>query len=86
MHEFSLINNLLQKIKTIAEQNNASTVTNVSVTIGALAHISASHFREHFVEGSKGSIAEGASLEIEENPDVNDPNAQDILLKAIDVD
>ncbi|MFC1665693.1 hydrogenase/urease maturation nickel metallochaperone HypA [Pseudomonadota bacterium] len=86
MHEFSLINNLLQKIETIAEQNSAGTVTKVSVTIGALAHISASHFREHFVEGCKGSIANGAILEIEENPDVTDPNAQDILLKAIDVE
>lgn len=85
MHEMSLMNNLLAKIEQIAKENNSNKVSKVCVTIGALAHISADHFREHFVEGASGTIAEGAELFVIMNEDINDPNAQDILLTSVDV-
>ena len=85
MHEMSLMNNLLAKIEQIAGENNSTKVSKVCVTLGALAHISESHFREHFVEGTLGTIAEGAELIVITNEDTNDPNAQDILLTSVDV-
>ena len=57
----------------------------VAVWIGALAHISASHFREHFEDGSRGSLAQGARLDIEVSDDPEHPQAQDILLRSIEV-
>lgn len=85
MHEFSLMNGLLQKIESVAKENNSNRVTKVEVELGALAHISADHFRDHFLEGIKGTVAQGAELIVRENTDEKDPNAQEIILKTIDV-
>lgn len=85
MHEMSLINDLLRKINAIAAQQKAERVVGVGVRIGALAHISADHFREHFVDGVRGSIAENARLDVEMNEDTADPLAQSIVLTRIDV-
>jgi hydrogenase nickel incorporation protein HypA/HybF len=85
MHEMGLIRDLLHKIEQIAAEQNARRIAKVDVWLGALAHISPDHFREHFVEGIQGSLAEGADLEIELSGDIHHPQAQDILLKSIDV-
>ncbi len=85
MHEMSLINDLIHKMEGIARQRNVSKITKARVRLGALSHISADHFREHFVEGTKGTVAEGAALEIETPEDISDPHAQDILLISVDV-
>jgi len=86
MHEFSLMANLLRKIERVARDNDARRVTSVTVRLGALSHISAEHFREHFVEGVRGTVADGASLEVETSDDTADPNAQEILLRRIAVE
>lgn len=86
MHEMSLIHDLMRKIKTIASDQHATRVAGVKVRIGALAHISADHFREHFEEEGKGTIAEGARLEVEMLTDENDPQAQDIILDSVEVE
>lgn len=85
MHEQSLMNNLMNKILLLAEKEQASQVTKVSVKLGALSHMSPEHFKEHFCLAAKGSIAENASIETEESDDIHDPNAQTILLVSIDV-
>lgn len=86
MHELSLIQDLLQKIEQVAQEHQATKVTGVAVRLGALTHLSADHFREHFEQAVAGSLAEGATLEIEVNPDTEDPNAQDILLVSVDAE
>lgn len=85
MHEHSLIADLLTKIDAVAREQHASRVVGVSVWIGALAHISAGHFREHFEDGSRGSIADGARLAIEMSDDPDHPQAQDILLRSLEL-
>lgn len=85
MHEMSLINDLVHKIEKIAETQDAARVTSVKVRLGALSHISADHFTEHFVEGVKGTAAQGARLDIDVSDDLHDPHAQDILLISVDV-
>lgn len=85
MHEHSLMNNLMNKILLLAEKEHATQVTKVSVKLGALSHISPEHFKEHFDIAAKGTIAENAAIDAEESEDINDPDAQTILLKSIDV-
>jgi len=85
MHELSLLKNLLHKINTIAEDNNSNKVIGVKVKLGALAHISPGHFREHFEQAVKGTIAEGAKLDIELLTDMSDPHAQEIILDSVEV-
>jgi len=79
------MNDLIAKIKRIAREENAAKITKVVVRLGALSHISADHFREHFIDGAKGTVAEGAELETEMNEDVGDPRAQDIMLLSVDI-
>jgi len=86
MHEASLLNDLMRKISNIAAEQNALRVTKVSVWVGAMSHMSASHFRDHFVQASCGSVADGADLEVTVDDDIHNDNAQDILLRNIEVD
>ena len=87
MHEASLIRGLISKIEEIASENQAQKVTVVRIQLGALSHCSPEHFREHYVDAAKGTIAEHAKLEIEELPSgVNNPNAQEIILDSIEVE
>jgi len=85
MHEQSLMNDLMEKILMLAAKNQAKQVTRVSVFLGALSHMSAEHFQEHFSISSKGTIAEKAVLDAFESDDIDDEHANSILLKSIDV-
>jgi hydrogenase nickel incorporation protein HypA/HybF len=86
MHELSLLKGLMAKIKSIAEEHNTDKITGVKVRLGALAHISADHFREHFEEAVKGTVADGARLDVETMTDIHDPQAQDIILESVDLE
>ncbi|WP_019588958.1 MULTISPECIES: hydrogenase maturation nickel metallochaperone HypA [unclassified Thioalkalivibrio] len=85
MHEHSLMADLLRKIEQVAADNNAERVTRVRVWLGALSHITPEHFREHFEDGTRGTGAEGAELEVETSDDDTHPEAQQILLRNLDV-
>ena len=86
MHEFSLINDLMRKIESVAREHGGKKSLSGKVRLGALAHISAEHFREHFVEASAGTLAAGARLDIAQLTDESDPHAQDILLESVEVE
>lgn len=85
MHELSLLNNLMTKIDALAHENNCTEISAVKVWIGALAHISADHFREHFEHAAKGSVVENAQLSVELSTDQQHENAADILLLSVDI-
>jgi len=86
MHEASLIRDLMQKIDALAADERAQRIVGVGVWLGALSHMSADHFREHFIRASRGTIADGAALNIEASTDSSDPNAQSLLLKSVEVE
>ena len=86
MHEASLITNLMHQIMAIMRQQGTGRVVGVTVKLGALSHISPDHFREHFVHGARGTIAEGARLTLEIGSDPGDPHAQDIVLACLDIE
>lgn len=86
MHEMSLLRDLLKKIDEVARQENAASVTYVKVKLGALSHISAEHFREHFEEAIVGHVAENAELDVVELTDESDPLAQEIILDSLEVE
>lgn len=86
MHEQSLMVDLMRKINAIGEEQQAEKITCVKVRLGALSHMSAEHFKEHFVLAARGSRAEKAKLDIEVLTDLNDPYAQDIMLDSVEVE
>jgi len=77
---------LMRKVAEVAASHEARRVTAVEVWLGALSHMSPDHFREHFEEAAKGSIAEGARLVAHVSDDVDHPNAQTIVLEGIETE
>ena len=61
-------------------------MTRVSVWVGALSHMSAEHFREHFSHAAAGTIAEAADLSVQVSTELDDPNAQSLLLQSVEID
>ena len=85
MHELTLLKSLMSKIEAIAKENNSDMVLGVTVRLGALSHISADHFRDHFDHAAVGTVADGAALTIRELTDMSDPQAQEIILESVEV-
>ncbi len=86
MHEASMMRDLMRKIEQVAQEQKATRITAVDVWLGALSHMSDGHFREHFVQASAGGIANGAEIRTEVSDDLIHPNAEDVLLRGIEVE
>ena len=77
---------LMRQIEAIAAREDAGKVTKVSVWCGALSHMTETHFAEHFDQAAKGTLAEGAALDVTVSDDLAHDRAQDVLLESIDVE
>ncbi len=86
MHEGHLIADLMRRIDRIVGETAARRVTGVKVWLGALSHLSADHFTEHFVHAAAGTKAESARLDITVSDDINHTDAQGIVLESIEVE
>jgi hydrogenase nickel incorporation protein HypA/HybF len=86
MHERALIDHLLPRVLATAAAENARRVTGVTVWLGALSHLTADHFAEHFARSATGTIAEGALLHSTVSDDIDDPHAAEVVLQAVEVD
>lgn len=86
MHEQALMNDLMRKIEAEARSEGGRHVTRIRVRLGALSHFTADHFREHFVDASRGTVAEGAAVEVELAADPTEQNAQGVVLESIELE
>lgn len=86
MHERALMNDLMREIESVARADRASRVTLVRVRLGALSHFTPEHFREHFVDASRGTLAEGAAVEATLEEDLDDAHAAGVLLESVEVE
>lgn len=86
MHERALMADLMREIEAVARADGASRVTRVSVRLGALSHFTPEHFREHFVDVSRGTLAEGAAVDAVLEGDLGDPRATGVVLTGLEVD
>ena len=86
MHERAVMDRLMAAIEQAAREEDAVRVTRVSVRLGALSHFTPQHFREHFVDASRETVAEGARVDVELADDPTASDAQGVRLLAIDVD
>jgi hydrogenase nickel incorporation protein HypA/HybF len=86
MHEAHLMTDLLHKIESIAREDGKSRIAGVEVWLGALCHVSAGHFREHFERETAGTVAEGAELSLVVSDDLRHPRAQDIVLRSVSLE
>jgi hydrogenase nickel incorporation protein HypA/HybF len=86
MHERALMTELMREIEGVARADGATRVTHVSVRLGALSHFTAQHFREHFVDASRGTLAEGAAVDAVLASDLEDPRATGVVLESVEVE
>jgi hydrogenase nickel incorporation protein HypA/HybF len=86
MHETGIVRDLVQRLVQAARDAGAERVIAVSVWLGALSPFSPEHFREHYDDEARGTMAEGATLHITASDDVTDPNAQHVVLQSVDLD
>jgi hydrogenase nickel incorporation protein HypA/HybF len=77
---------LMQKIESEAAAAGARRVARIRVRLGALSHFTEAHFREHFVDASRGTVAQGAEVDAELRTDPTEPEAQGVVLEAIEVE
>ncbi len=68
MHEFSLCNSVMRIIERQASATGFARVNSVRLEIGALANVEIDALRFSFAATSRGTIADGARLEIIETP------------------
>ncbi len=86
MHEATLMAGLMRRIDAVASGEHAHRVTAVAVWLGALSHMSAAHFAEHFQQAAAGTPAEGARLDVTVSTDPDHAGAQDIRLESVEVE
>ncbi|WP_372737251.1 hydrogenase/urease maturation nickel metallochaperone HypA [Neptunomonas sp.] len=83
MHEHSLMKDLLDKIQQLSTLEKKPLIA-VNIQLGALAHISKNHLREHFEHEVSGTTLQGVILNIEELDGIDHPQAQDIVLQSLE--
>ncbi|MGO9359525.1 MAG: hydrogenase/urease maturation nickel metallochaperone HypA [Xanthobacteraceae bacterium] len=86
MHETGIVRDLVRRLEAVARDAAAKRVVGVAVRLGALSQFSPGHFREHFDEEIRGTLAEGAALRILTSEDAADPCAQDVMIESIDLE
>ena len=86
MHETHLTNDLVRRLEQLVADEGATRVTRISVRLGALSHFDPGHFREHFADSAAGTVADGAEVDAEIDPDPTAPGAQGVLLESVELD
>ena len=86
MHERALTDDLMRKIEAVARENDGARVTRITVKLGALSHFTPEHFREHFVDASRGTLAEGAEVDAVLDGDLHAANAAGVVLESVEVE
>lgn len=86
MHETALVRNIVHQMVELARSNGARRITHAKLWLGALSHLSAEHFREHFALEARGTVAAGTLLDIEVSDNAHDPDAQHVRLESVELD
>ena len=88
MHEQALMDDLMRKIEALARRGGGRRPRDRgSACASARSRTSRpAHFREHFEDASRGTLAEGAEVEAEIAHDPTEPGAQGVVLESIDVE
>jgi len=82
MHETGIVRDLVRRLENLARDAGATSVSRVDIWLGALSQFSPHHFREHFDDEARGTLAEGAALDIDMSDDPADANALHVMLRG----
>ena len=86
MHDRALMRDILGRIEELARAERATRVSRVNVRLGALSHFTPAHFREHFEDASRGTVAEGAHVEATLDTEIRATEAHGVVLESVEVE
>jgi hydrogenase nickel incorporation protein HypA/HybF len=79
------MDDLVRKVVAVAESESATSVTRIRVRLGALSHFTPEHFVEHWIEASRGTVAEGAVVDAGVGESLDGVAAQGVVLESVEV-
>jgi hydrogenase nickel incorporation protein HypA/HybF len=85
VHERALMDDLVRKVLAVAEAERATSVSRIRVRLGALSHFTPAHFVEHWVDASRGTVAEGAVVDAALDESLDGAAAQGVVLESVTV-
>jgi hydrogenase nickel incorporation protein HypA/HybF len=86
VHEQAVMRDVVRRILELADAEGASAVTRIDVRLGALSHFTPEHFREHFEDASRGTTAEGATVEAVLSYDAKEEDAAGVVLESVELE
>jgi hydrogenase nickel incorporation protein HypA/HybF len=86
VHERALMREVVRTVDEVARAGGAARVTRVGVRLGALSHFTPERFRAHFLEASRGTIAEGAAVDAVADDDPRAPGAAGVVVESVEVE
>jgi len=86
VHERALMADVVREVERVATAGGAVCVSRVAVELGALSHFTPSHFEDHFREAARGTIADGAEVEVTVSHDAKAAAAQTVLLRNVEIE
>ena len=86
MHEHALMADVTRKLEQTAVEAGADRVTRVVVHLGALSHFTPEHFQEHFVDATRGTVAEGAEVVATLDTDITARDAADVMVESVELE
>ena len=86
MHEQAMFRDLLRKVAEVSSAEGVGRITRIRLWVGALSHLTEHQLREQWPYATRGTVAEGAVLEVEVSADPGDPRAQGVVLQSIDAE
>ena len=79
------MDDLVRKVLAVAGAERATSVTRIRVRLGALSHFTPEHFREHWGDAARGTLAEGADVDAVMDDELTGGAAQGVVLEAVEV-
>jgi hydrogenase nickel incorporation protein HypA/HybF len=79
------MDDLLRKVLAVAEAEGAEAVLRIRVRLGALSHFTPEHFREHWEDASRGTLAQGAEVDARLDGELTGEAAQGVVLESVEV-
>ena len=79
------MDDLVRKVLAVAEAEGAASVARITVRLGALSHFTPEHFVEHWVDASRGTLAEGAAVDAAMDDDLAGEAAQGVVLESVEI-
>lgn len=83
MHEEALLKDLHRKLAELAAEHPGERITRVTLSVGALSHLTDHGVRSRWAETVRDTGAEDARLELRQRNDPSDPLALGIVLESI---